>query len=271
MGVGWSWFTTRTAPRPHRWLALICHPSSRVDLQCVFIRSALRTFVLAGIPGLTTAWAVQVVRGLWAVAGAPPALPEGWTWVGAYSLTLFLVSDGSRYLLHRLSHRWSVLWRFHQVHHSAEVLTPLTLYRVHPVEQCIQALRGVVVLGSVGGLFAWLSFGQASPWTLYGVPALVLGLNALGANLRHSPVPLSYPRRWEHVLISPAQHQLHHGQRRDRQRANYGSFLALWDWMGGTLSCAQGEAPEKFGLQDEDRNHAPTSLASLLLGPLRGH
>ena len=44
----------------------------------------------------------------------------------------------------------------------AEVLTPLTLYRNHPVEQLLQALRSTVVIGIVGGMFAWLSFGKAT-------------------------------------------------------------------------------------------------------------
>jgi sterol desaturase/sphingolipid hydroxylase (fatty acid hydroxylase superfamily) len=29
------------------------------------------------------------------------------------------------------------LWEFHKVHHTATVLTPLTIFRVHPVYMCI--------------------------------------------------------------------------------------------------------------------------------------
>jgi sterol desaturase/sphingolipid hydroxylase (fatty acid hydroxylase superfamily) len=39
-------------------------------------------------------------------------------------------------------HRIPVLWEFHKVHHSAEVLTPISLYRAHPVD-------------------TWFSFGSA--------------------------------------------------------------------------------------------------------------
>ena len=31
-------------------------------------------------------------------------------------------------------HRVPALWEFHKVHHSAEVLTPLTEWRQHPLE-----------------------------------------------------------------------------------------------------------------------------------------
>src|SRR4029453_5732873 len=34
---------------------------------------------------------------------------------------------------HWLSHKVPLLWEFHKVHHNAEVLTPLTNFRVHPV------------------------------------------------------------------------------------------------------------------------------------------
>jgi len=52
----------------------------------------------------------------------------------SYTFTLFIVSDFTRFLLHYAMHRYKFLWRFHSIHHSAEVLTPITYYRVHPVE-----------------------------------------------------------------------------------------------------------------------------------------
>ncbi|MEK9726089.1 MAG: sterol desaturase family protein, partial [Rhodospirillaceae bacterium] len=71
---------------------------------------------------------------------------------GLFTLALFLMEDASKYLVHRLLHRWPVLWAFHRVHHTAERLTPLTVYRTHPVEAVIFALRGVVVQAvAIGG------------------------------------------------------------------------------------------------------------------------
>jgi len=146
-----------------------------------------------------------------------------------YSMCLLLVSDLSRYALHRLMHRVPMLWRFHQVHHSAEVLTPFSLYRVHPMEQLLQAIRSIIVVGITAGIFAWLSYGKASVWTVYGVPGVVMIFSVLGANLRHSHSWIPYPRWVEGLIISPAQHQLHHAITSDEQRSNYGSILAIWD------------------------------------------
>ena len=66
-----------------------------------------------------------------------------------YTLVLFVAWDLSRFALHWALHRFETLWQFHQVHHSAEVLTPFTLYRSHPVESLLYGLRGVVVTGVV--------------------------------------------------------------------------------------------------------------------------
>ena len=59
------------------------------------------------------------------------------------------------------------LWEFHKVHHSAEVLNPITGFRSHPVDQVLDA----VVMGAMTGLALGPSasgFGPRpglSPWS----------------------------------------------------------------------------------------------------------
>ena len=74
-------------------------------------------------------------------------MPEapGWLIATLFTFVLFLMDDSSKYLVHRAMHRWPVLWAFHRVHHTAETMTPLTVYRTHPVEAVIFSLRGVIV------------------------------------------------------------------------------------------------------------------------------
>ena len=50
-------------------------------------------------------------------------------------------------------HRIPFLWRFHQIHHSAEVLTPLTFHRIHPVESLLYDVRGALVTGGMAVSF----------------------------------------------------------------------------------------------------------------------
>ena len=152
-----------------------------------------------------------------------------------FTLTLFFMDDASRYWVHRLMHQSTVLWQFHQVHHSATNLTPLTIFRTHPVEGVLFSLRSAFVQGFCIGSFIFLFGSSVDLLTVFGVNVLLFMFNTLGANLRHSPISLPYPKAVERWLISPAQHQLHHSTNPQHFNKNYGVFLAVWDRWGGTL------------------------------------
>ena len=248
--------------RPAAWTS----SSSRADVTLLFIKALL--FGLWRIPWLaaTTGATLWVGLSLHRWLGPPPELQ--WSRLAIailYTAVLFVGWDLSRFALHRLMHRVRWLWSFHQVHHSARVLTPLTLYRTHPVETLLYDARGLVVTASITGLFAYLFAGTARPIELLGIGVFGFSFNLLGANLRHSHVWLGFGplERW---LISPAQHQLHHGRRMDQQHANFGTWLALWDRIFGSWVASPPEAPEDYGL--EDANHSFDRVMSMLLGPL---
>lgn len=165
--------------------------------------------------------------------------------VFAYTATLFVFSDFTRYWLHRWLHTNRFLWAFHKVHHSPEALNPLSFYRVHPVENILFGLRYALSAGLVTGIFMALFGARFNLYTIFGVNGIIVVFSALGANLRHSPVRLSYGRWLEHLFISPAQHQIHHSTR--HMHHNYGGYLAIWDWMFGSLKCNH-EAPAALQL-----------------------
>jgi hypothetical protein len=135
----------------------------------------------------------------------------------------------------------------------------------------LYALRAGIVTGIPAGVFFYWFRGRFGSVEVLGVNALGFAFNLLGANLRHSHVYLSYGRTLERWLISPAQHQIHHGRAARHHDRNFGSFLALWDRLAGTLSLAEGrEAHERMrvGLSADERNHGHT-LVSGLIGPAR--
>lgn len=191
----------------------------------------------------------------------------GWLVPALYTLTLFIFDDAAKYVLHRALHRIPALWAFHKVHHSAETLTPLTVYRTHPVEGVLFALRASVVQGSVIAIFFYFFGSQTDLVTVLGANAILFVFNAAGSNLRHSHVWLSYGPWIERVFISPAQHQIHHSIAHHHFDRNFGAVLAVWDWLGGSLVTAKGESVSGFGLGTE----SPTqhSLSSLYLSPFR--
>lgn len=168
--------------------------------------------------------------------------------VTLFSVTMFLADDLSKYLLHRWMHRWPILWSLHKVHHSAETLNPVTIYRNHPLEGVIALLRTTVVQGTVISLFYYLFDDSVSLFTIIGVNVLVFAFHVSGSNLRHSHIDIRYPRWIEHILISPCQHQLHHSIAEEHYDKNFGSALAIWDWMFGSLHVSEKEKDLKFGL-----------------------
>ena len=211
--------------------------STRQDYLLLFINAILKAAVYIPLIGGQLAFAIMTARFLnQFVADAPQVAISPFTVTLLFTVTAFTIDDLTRFLIHRGMHAWGPLWRCHRVHHSATTLTPLTVFRTHPVESLINYCRGMCALGFVTGLFIW-SFGQhLQVWDILGVNALGFLLTALGANLRHSHIPLRFGvfERW---LVSPAQHQLHHSL--DHHHPNYGSFLACWDrwcgsWMPGT-------------------------------------
>jgi sterol desaturase/sphingolipid hydroxylase (fatty acid hydroxylase superfamily) len=164
-----------------------------------------------------------------------------------FSLVLFICDDFSRFWLHRLYHRIPMLWRFHSVHHSATVLTPLTLYRVHSIEFLVNNCRGIIVVGTVSGLFMYCFKGAIGVYEVLGVNLFNLIFNLAAANLRHSHVWIGFGFL-EHIFISPAQHQIHHSREVKHFNKNYGSCLSLWDKAFNSWLDSNNNKVTRFGL-----------------------
>ena len=182
-----------------------------------------------------------------------------------FSITYFVLDDFSRFFLHRLMHKFPTLWAFHKIHHSAQSLTPLTIYRTHPVEGLLFGLRTALVQGFLISFFIYVFGDRVDLITIFGVNAAVFIFHGLGSNLRHSNIQIRYPHWLEYILISPAQHQVHHSVEVCHYDRNFGVALALWDWMFGSLH--HSEAGEhKFGL-DDDTGDEVNNLSFLYLKP----
>lgn len=197
-----------------------------------------------------------------------PVVAQGapaWAIAASFTAAMFLLDDAAKYFLHRALHRWPVLWAFHKTHHSAETLTPLTVYRTHPAEGVLFALRAVLVQALAVGAFVFFFGDRASLLTVLGANAILFAFNVAGSNLRHSHIWISYGRHVECFLISPAQHQIHHSLAPEHHDRNFGAVLAVWDWMCGSLTLAGRKRTFDFGV--EGGGAAPHSLRALYLTP----
>ncbi len=243
------------------------HRSARLDLLYFLVHritwTALALPVLAAI-ALWTANDLRWLAGTW--LGLPP-LPAAWQAAAplASALALLLAVDLALFGAHWLMHRVPWLWEFHKVHHAAPVLTPLTAYRFHPVEETLTGVLVSLASGGTYGLLAALWPAQLEPARLLGTAAGTAVFYLAFYNLRHSHVWLPYPRWLSHLLVSPAMHQLHHSSEARHRGRNLGFAFSLWDWLAGSLYVPRGRERFRLGLGGEET--AYDSLAALYLRP----
>ncbi len=252
------------------WLApssVWTHASHIVDIKLFAVSkilSVLGIFPTVAIAAFVTS---LITSGLVPDTSQPASLSP----VLAAAL-LLVVGDFATYWVHRIHHEMRILWPFHAVHHSAEVMTPITVYRKHPVYDLTKTLVHGLFLGVFQGLLIKAFPGSISLATLMGVNAGYFLFNMLGANFRHTHIWLGYGPVLEHILISPAQHQIHHSIAPEHHNKNYGEVLAIWDWMFGSLYVASKTETIEFGLGDSQGNRLRQrhdSLSSALVVPVK--
>lgn len=177
------------------------------------------------------------------------------TIIAIFTLALFVFDDFTRFLLHYILHKVPFLWEFHKVHHSATVLTPMTIYRSHPVESYLYACRMALTQGIVVGL-GYYFFGPTLKMAdILGANVFVFLFNFMGSNLRHSHIWLSWGDKVENWFISPAQHQIHHSNNPKHFDTNIGSALAVWDRLFRCHIPASQAKNIEFGVGKHDPGH----------------
>lgn len=265
----------RSLPRALRSLLrpdVLFHPSARTDYVFVFANHLLFVFVITGGLASTAAIAAAVAAGLDRLFGpvSPPLAAGPWS-VALFTLAGLLAYDLGEYIQHRLQHRIAILWEFHKVHHSAEVLTPITAIRTHPVIILYKGAVIATVYGLVAGLFAHFYAGRIGFLGLMGANVLIVAQLTIGAyHLQHSHVWFVFPPPLRRLLISPAHHMIHHSARPEHFDRNFGAVFTLWDRVGRTYHQPRPEERDslRLGLPEEDQNRLRSPL-QLYLTPFR--
>jgi sterol desaturase/sphingolipid hydroxylase (fatty acid hydroxylase superfamily) len=248
------WRTIARALFPRR---IMRHASNQADIFYLFFN----VFMFSVLFG----WAIfsyqfvsnGIIAGLVALAGpvTPSTLP---LYVSRSIITvmLFLAYELGYWFNHWLSHKVPLLWEFHKVHHTAEVLTPLTNFRVHPIYGWIFANILAVSAATANGLGNYMFGDTAYQYALSDTNIiLVLFIHAY-VHLQHTHMWISFRGALGRILVSPAHHQVHHSANPKHFNKNYGSCLALWDWMFGTLYVpAKQREPLVFGVTDHQNAH----------------
>jgi sterol desaturase/sphingolipid hydroxylase (fatty acid hydroxylase superfamily) len=163
--------------------------------------------------------------------------PTGWPQWTQLALAI-LVADMAITMVHFLSHRHAVLWRFHAVHHSVERLYGLNGLMKHPVHQAIELTAAAVPL-------LLLNMPPAVAWLLAFAVAIQLLLQHGNVDMRVGPLA----RVW---AVAPV-HRFHHVNTPGQGDVNFGLFTTLWDRLLGTCKAdpARSFAPGDFGIAGE--------------------
>jgi sterol desaturase/sphingolipid hydroxylase (fatty acid hydroxylase superfamily) len=199
-------------------------------------------------------------------AHGPTTLPEPLC-AALMTLALYLAYEFGYWLNHYLSHKVSVLWEFHKVHHSAESLSPLTNFRVHPVDSIVFYNMIAISVGLTAGVMNF-NFGRgASGFALGGTNILLLIAGVALTHLQHSHLWISFSGRLGHFILSPAHHQIHHSTDRIHFDKNFGSSLALWDRLFGTLH-VPAKKREKLSFGVPELEYDPHSARGGLVMPV---
>lgn len=174
---------------------------------------------------------------------------------------IFVAMDGCNWLAHLANHRVRVMWRFHELHHSQEDMSVLTVFRTHPlihVSYLIALVPGIVLVAN----------GRV-PTTLLVVYAALVAFEHSNTNLGFGPL--------ERVFVSPNYHRIHH-RLEGRQDVNLGFALTIWDQLfhrsvfpsAATIRADTGLPGRPLAV--EQAGSRPRHLATLLAqlwGPFR--
>jgi sterol desaturase/sphingolipid hydroxylase (fatty acid hydroxylase superfamily) len=173
-------------------------------------------------------------------------------------MVAMLVSDFLAWFCHWLQHKSPLLWQFHKVHHSAEVMHPVSNFREHPVDNLLyMSVLGVgygLLLAIAARVFGYL---PSMPMIL-GVPLLMFAFNVVGYNLRHSHVWLRWPGKLSMIFPSPAHHHVHHSSHPDHIDKNFAFMFPIWDVIFNTYEMPEDNRDVKFGIGDGNADELDT-------------
>jgi sterol desaturase/sphingolipid hydroxylase (fatty acid hydroxylase superfamily) len=246
--------------------AIYKHPSAVLDYKYFLINKILYAFLFVPLflssPKIA-AWTAEIF-GLTVNTIHTASVSI----VVSYTICALLAFDFSIFFSHFLQHKVPFLWQFHKVHHSAQVLTPITVYRMHPMDDLLTGIVVTVALGITGGAYMVITGSIVTPIQIFQVNGLLFIFYLAGYNLRHTHIWLNYPRWMLNILISPAQHQIHHSNAPAHFDKNFGFIFSIWDRFFRTIYIPTNREDLKFGLSELE-NKEFGSIFSLYFLPFK--
>jgi sterol desaturase/sphingolipid hydroxylase (fatty acid hydroxylase superfamily) len=243
---------------------ILLHPSAILDYKYFFVGTMLRTIMAVAFFVSSGAISAVVVDALSQLGPVSAKVPNAFA-AAVITVAYILALDLGYWIGHRLSHNVPVLWEFHKAHHAAEVLTPATSVRSHPIDDVVQGNCIAIVTGLTHGVTSWVFGPDAQPLSLFGINILMFVYYVTFFHLRHSHVWLPVRGWLGYVIQSPAHHQIHHSDAPHHMGKNLGFCLSIWDWVFGTLYIPTKKEALNFGIGEESKEYL--GLRALLVKP----
>ncbi len=158
-------------------------------------------------------------------------LVSGWS-IGLQICFFFVIHDFYIYWFHRLQHNSRILWRIHEAHHSVRDVDWLAGSRSHSLEILINQTI------------------EFMPMTLLGagaaVPIVKGMIDAVWGMYIHSNLNV-HTGKLQRFINGPEMHRWHHAIEITEGGINFGTKLAVWDWLFGTKYLPKSK-PSGYGL-----------------------
>ncbi|HEX5228299.1 MAG TPA: sterol desaturase family protein [Bryobacteraceae bacterium] len=246
---------------------IYAHPSAILDYKFLFVQKLVSASIIAPMLVSAIALGMWISKILGSLLGPGPGWRAGMATLVVFAVIRLVLFDIGHYVSHYIQHKVPFFWEFHKVHHAAEVLTPVTALRKHPVEDLLDSFFQGPLQALGLGVFYYLYGSQQSLLAFVGGNAIIV-LYYVTDSLRHTHAWVSFGPVLEHVIASPAQHQIHHSRTSKHLDTNLAQYFSFLDWMAGTLYVPKGMETLDFGLH-EGADPELTTVWSLYWIPLK--
>jgi sterol desaturase/sphingolipid hydroxylase (fatty acid hydroxylase superfamily) len=153
-------------------------------------------------------------------------------------LLMFVLNDFIQWNIHRLLHRYPMLWEFHKVHHSVKEMGFAAHLRFHWMESVFYKTLAYIPLGMIG-------FGLTDFFIVHIVSTAI-------GHLNHSNLGWDYGI-FKYIFNNPKMHIWHHAKHLPdgSQGVNFGLSLSVWDYLFGKAHLPYDGRDIELGFHDE--------------------
>ena len=146
---------------------------------------------------------------------------SGWPLIAIVPV-FFVFHDFYIYWFHRFQHESKILWRTHEAHHSVKEVDWLAGSRSHALE--------ILINQTVEFLPIFFLLDVKTALIVVPIKATI---DACWGMYIHSNIDV-HSGKLQYFINGPEMHQWHHADHREVFYSNYGTKLAIWDWIFGT-------------------------------------